>query len=101
MKKFERDLKIIHKYDAEGHAGVFQGIDGLSESDLKFLSAKGFVKLSPAGDNELFAELTAKGRTYFLDQEEQKKSARKNWFAVNLIDILALLVSAIALIRTF
>lgn len=78
MKKIERDLKIIHKYDAEGHVGVFQGVDGLSESDLKFLSAKGLVKLQAAGDNELFAELTAKGRTYFSDKQEHAAKSLKD-----------------------
>ena len=98
MKKFERALKIIHRYDAEGYAGVFQGVDGLTESDLRFLSAKNLVKLSPAGDNELFAELTSKGRTYFSDKKERALRSVKDRLVGFVIGVAAT-VAADLLIR--
>ena len=70
MEKYEQDLqKVLNQVD-EGFPGVFEGVDGLTRADLQFLAAKELVKLHPAGDNELFAEPTAKGLTYFSDKKD-------------------------------
>lgn len=71
VKKYEEDLrKVIRKVD-EGFTGIYEGVDGITGDDLRFLAAKGLVKLEPAGDGEVFAAPTAKGLTYFSDREDQ------------------------------
>ena len=78
MRKYERDLKTVLKKVDEDFPGVFEGVDGLKGADLRFLAAKGLVTLHPAGNNELFAEPTAKGRTYFSDKKELAAKSFKN-----------------------
>ena len=70
MKKYERHLKdLISKSDG-GCKFVFGPDSGLSEAEMRFLSAKGFVSLFPAGDGDLFIRLDECGLTYFSDKQE-------------------------------
>ena len=70
MKKYERDLQKVLSKVNEGFTRIFEGVDGLTGSDLRFLEAKGLVELENAGDGEVFAQPTAKGLTYFSDKKD-------------------------------
>ena len=54
MKKYEHDLKKLIDLSEGGCELVHQEQTGLSEAELRFLAAKGFLRLHPAGDDEFW-----------------------------------------------
>lgn len=54
MKDFEKDLKKIIDKTEGGVFPVHQNESGLSEDQLRSLSAKNMIKLKPAGNNQFF-----------------------------------------------
>lgn len=70
MKKYERHLKTLISKSNGGCKLVFGPDSGLSEAEMRFLSAKGFVSLLPAGDNKFIIRVESVGLTYFSDKQE-------------------------------
>ena len=77
---------------------VHQEQSGLSEADLRFLSAKGLLDLTPAGDNEFWAELTPSGLTYFSEKAESRarfvKEHLVNFFSGFISGVLVTICAA-------
>lgn len=90
MKKYEYDLKKLLSLSNNGCDLVHQEQAELSVSDLKLLSAKGFITMRPAGDNEFWIKLEPAGLIYF-----EEKSNKRNEFLLKSV-FVPILVSVIA-----
>lgn len=98
MKQYERYLRDLIHLSNGGCEPVHQEQSELSEADLRFLSAKGFLDLSPAGDNEFWAELTPSGLSYFSDKAESRarfiKEHLVNFFSGFVSGVLVTILAA-------
>lgn len=91
MKEYERNLKKIILLSKGGCEPVHQEESKLSEADLRFLSAKGFLVLTPGGDNQFWMEVTPSGLSYFSD----KADAKEKFVKEHIINFLSGFVSGI------
>ena len=74
MKQFEKSLSVLISKTEECNL-IPEKCTGVPRSDVRLLSAKGLIKLSPAGNNELYISVEPSGASYFAD-----KSARREAF---------------------
>ena len=74
MKQFEKSLIVLISKTEECNL-VPEKCTGVPRSDIRLLSAKGLIKLSPAGNNEFNVSVEPSGVSYFAD-----KSARREAF---------------------
>ena len=70
MKKYEQHLKKLISKSNGGCDLVFGPDSGLSEADIRFLSAKGLIALISAGNDEFYIRVDDVGLTYFSDKQE-------------------------------
>ena len=91
MKQYERELKKLIELSKGGCKPVHQRTSGLSEDQLRFLSAKGLISLKPAGDNEFFILLTPAGLTHFSNKSEK----REDFIKEHIVSFLSGFVSGV------
>jgi len=91
MKKYERNLKKLISLSNGGCDLVPQETAGLTEEELRFLSAKGFVELNPAGDNLFWIWIEPSGLAYFSNKEE----ARSQFIKTNMVNFFSGFVSGV------
>lgn len=97
MKKYEHDLKKLISLSGGGCEPVHQEASGLSESELRFLSAKGFIKLHPAGDNQFWVVIAPPGLAHFSNKSEAREGFIKEHIASFLTGFFSgVLVTVIA-----
>lgn len=70
MKQYEKELKQLITQSNGGCDPVHQRATGLSEEQLRFLSAKGLIELRPAGNNEFWVTIAPRGLAHFSDKSE-------------------------------
>lgn len=97
MKKYEKDLVHLLKLTQNGTKPTHQKTSGLSAEQLKFLSAKGLIRLQAAGDNLFFILIEHAGITYFEDKKANRNNFLKSYFATYVATFLAGLTSGILL----
>lgn len=91
MKKYEHDLKKLIDLSEGGCELVHQEQTGLSEAELRFLAAKGFLRLHPAGDDEFWVIMEPTGLSHFSDKSE----ARESFFKEHLASFLTGFISGV------
>lgn len=74
MKKYEKELEELIRLSNGGCDPVDQEITDMTEAQLRFLAAKGFVALAPAGDDEFWITIEPAGLAYFSDKEESPEA---------------------------
>lgn len=65
MKKFESNLKTLIDATEGGCKTIPLDKSGMPEADARYLSARGFVKLISAGNNEFEIAVLPSGLIYF------------------------------------
>lgn len=75
MTKYEKQLKQLIELTPEEVNFVETPIDGISEKDLRFLSAKGLVTRRRLGGNTMSVSVTDKGLSYFSDKHSDSRTA--------------------------
>lgn len=82
MKSYECALKKLIDFSNSHPEMVFcDSIDkSISFGDLKFLKAKGLIKLKSSGDNGYYAAVSESGITYFSDKHDKNVSFIKEHF---------------------
>lgn len=78
MKQYERDLKKLIEMSEGGCYPVHQSQTGMSEADLRFLAAKGFVSLHPAGNDEFWLVVEPSGLAHFSNKSEAREAFAKD-----------------------
>ena len=81
MKKYEQDLKRIIELSDGGCEPVHQEMTEMTEAQLRFLAAKGFLSLEAAGDNKFWVVVEPAGLAYFSDKGEAKEAFIKEHLA--------------------
>ena len=81
MKKYEKDLQKLIKLSQGGCEPIHQTDCGMEEKQLRFLAAKGFVSLRPAGNNEFWIVLNPAGLSHFSDKDEAREAFIKEHVA--------------------
>lgn len=77
MKSFEKQFKsVLSKYQTDCLPVFCPSLPEISESEFCFLEAYGLLSLTPAGDDDFYAEPTKEGLTYFVSKKENR---RKFW----------------------
>lgn len=71
MAKFEKQLNQLIKQISDDVNFINVPIAGITNKDLRFLSAKGLVKLHWLGGYIMSVSVTAKGLTYFSDKRSR------------------------------
>ena len=74
MKKYERDLKKLIQLSKDGCRLVPDEESGLTEPELRSLSALGLVKLFPIGDNHFAVRVEKACLAYFIRKAESRAS---------------------------
>lgn len=97
MKKYEKNLLKILEQTKNGTKPIHQKASDLSTEQLKFLSAKGLIRLHAAGDNLFFISVEPAGLTYFEDKKEKRADFLKTYFASYAASFLAGLTSGVLL----
>lgn len=87
MTKYEKQLKQLIELTPENVNFINTPIDGIDEKDLRFLSAKGLVKMHRLGGNTMAVSVTAKGLTYFSDKRSHSRTAVVS-FALGVLSTL-------------
>lgn len=81
MKPYEKDLAKLIQLSNRGCELVHQDSAGLDEADLRFLSAKGFIALLPAGDGAFWVRVEPPGLTHVADKKERREGFIKEHIA--------------------
>ena len=81
MKKYERDLQKLIGLSNGGCKPVHQKNCEMDGKQLRFLSAKGLISLTPAGNNEFFVTLAPAGLAYFSNEAEKRENFIKEHIA--------------------
>ncbi len=81
MKEYEKQLKQLISLSNDGCDPVDQAVTGMSEGQLRFLSAKGLIDLIPAGDDEFWITIEPAGLAYFSNKSEKRSGFIKEHLA--------------------
>lgn len=76
MKPYEKHIKYLIEITDNGINPVYIPETPYNESDYRLLSAMGFVRLEPAGDNTFYCVLKKPCISYF---ENKKKMQKIRW----------------------
>lgn len=90
MKQFEKSLIVLIAKTEECNL-IPEKCAGVSRSDIRLLSAKGLIKLTPAGDNEFIVSVEPGGVSYFAD----KAARRENFIKEHLVNFISGFVSGV------
>lgn len=81
MRKFEKQLKLILAISQNGSDPIHQSQLSCSEGDLRYLSARKLLELSPAGDDQYYIFPTEDGIIYFDKKREDRVAFWKDLFS--------------------
>lgn len=98
MKGYEKDLRRLIHLSNGGCTPVMQGDTDMTEEQLRFLAAKGFISLGPAGDDEYWITIEPSGLVHLSDKSERREHFIKehlvSFFSGFCSGVLVTLVSA-------
>ncbi len=95
MKQYEKNLKKLISVCGGGSRIVRAPSTGISDSELRFLSAKGLISLSPAGNNAFYIRLEKPGLTYFSDKQEARSAFLREHLFTFLGGVLSGFISGV------
>lgn len=102
METFEKNLhKLLDVYDESGEKTFSNYIVNLSEKELDFLQAKGFISyINSHNSNGILIILQPPAFTYFHSRKQSKRTEHKEtrrYWITTAIAILALVLAVISL----
>lgn len=101
MKQFEKDLNTLIALTKGGKKPVYQKTTGLSDEALFTLEKKGLVCLQHVGEAGTIITLPHAAMIYKSEKKEAQKKSVRDYILTNWIAFVALIISLVALIRTF
>lgn len=91
MKEYEKQLEQLISLSNNGCDPVDQAVSGMNEGQLRFLSAKGLIALTPAGDDEFWITIEPAGLAHFSNKSEK----REGFIKEHLVGFLSGFVSGV------
>lgn len=89
MKSYEKDLRRLIHLSNGGCTPVMQEDTNMTEEQLMFLAAKGFISLGPAGDDEYWITVDPPGLVHFSNKIEKRENFVKEHLATFLVGFVS------------